>query len=80
MIKFSNYGYDYTRYLATELEKFNSGKQYRFNATNPVLDISTSCLVGILPSSTSSEVIVEIDADAEEIDNFRVLKMEILLS
>lgn len=72
MTKFSDYGFDYTRYLNTKLEKFNSSKQYRFDATNPILNISTSCSVGILPSSTSSEVVVEIDADAKEIDNFRV--------
>lgn len=74
MTNFSDHGFDQTLYLSSNFREFNSAKQHRFNITKPTLNISTFCSVGIFPSSISNEVLVEIDADTEDLENFRVFQ------
>ncbi|MEI7669636.1 MAG: hypothetical protein WCJ33_06110, partial [Pseudomonadota bacterium] len=74
MTDLTRYGHDFNGFLTTEYSNFraNSKGSYQFRVDSPTLELEVGCDVGIFPSSSSSEVIVEIDCDDNDLKNFNV--------
>lgn len=74
MSNLARFAYDHFGYLNFEYSNFqaNSRNRFEFVVDRPTLEIQSYCAVGIFPSQSPSQVIVEIDADEEDLKNFQV--------
>jgi hypothetical protein len=74
MTNLTRFGYDHFGFLNAHYVDFvaNERNRFAFSVSQPTLEISSWCAVGIFPSASPSQVVVEIDADEEDLKHFRV--------
>lgn len=68
----SRYGHNFNGLVSAEYANFNSEGSYSFNVQDPTLEIGVSCNIGIFRGQHPTAVVVEIDAEPDDLKTFQV--------